>query len=391
MRILQVLLTLSAGGTEGFTTNLSVALSEAGAEVKVFLLAGLRGERGRALYDRLQETGVEVVGGQERGRGVTLSNLAHFVRLPLLIRRWKPDIVQVNHRIIEIPCAVARILSLGSGACFTRRLASTKQTSAYRSMTIARIMDRIYLQTIVCSPAVAAAYRDFMGEQHRSSVVTIANGGKLLDSVPGIEEKYQARRELDVPEEAFVVTHIGRIRGEGAPTLSGNSKAQDVLLKAFSQAFGSDSDCRLLLVGDGPLRADAEKLARELGLENRARFLGFVPEPWPALKAADMFCFPSRYEGLPNVLPEAASAGLPVVASDIPEISSLSPGDAWLLEPVDDVAKFAAAMRRVRDNHDEFSHMATDAAAGFRERFSMAACAGKYLQAYDKVCSSEKR
>ncbi len=364
MKVLQVLLTLSAGGAEGFVTNLSVSLAEVGVEVKVFLVAGLRGERGQVLYERLLEAGIEVIGGSERKRGASLGNLTYIARLPLSIQRWRPDIVQVNHRIIDLPCAVAQILTLGSGASFVRRLANTKQTGGYRCLTVARMVDRMYRRTIACSPSTADAYRDFMRDSQRSEIVTVPNGGLLLDSVPDAGEKLRARRDLGIPEQAFVVTHIGRMFGGDHPnsSLASGQKAQDVLIKAFAQAFENDSDCRFVILGDGPLRPEAEALAQSLGIGKHVHFVGQQPEPWPVLKAADMFCFPSRHEGLPNVLPEAGSAGLPVVASDIPEIRSLSPGDAWLLEPVDDVARFAAAMRTVRNRQSEFSRKATEAA-----------------------------
>jgi glycosyltransferase involved in cell wall biosynthesis len=199
------------------------------------------------------------------------------------------------------------------------------------------------------------------------------------------KEKRQTRKTLGIPEDAFVIAHIGRMYGgdRSDSSLAGGQKAQDVLIRAFAKAFFGNPQCVLVLVGDGPLRLEAESLAKNLGIAEDTRFLGRQPEPWPALRAADMFCFPSRHEGLPNVLPEAASCGLPVVASDIPAIRQLCPGDAWLLRPVDDIKAFAEGLRTVRANLAQFSRLAGEAADGFRERFSMAVCAGKYLQAYE--------
>jgi glycosyltransferase involved in cell wall biosynthesis len=82
------------------------------------------------------------------------------------------------------------------------------------------------------------------------------------------------------------------------------------------------------------------------------------------------------------VLPEAASCGLPVVASDIPEIRSLCPGNAWLLNPVDDVGAFAEGLREMARQIVVYKNLAAAVASGFRERFSMETCARRYIETY---------
>jgi glycosyltransferase involved in cell wall biosynthesis len=378
MKILQVLPTLSAGGAEGFVTNLGVSLAALGAEVRFFLLSGVRGERSRVLSRRLEDAGIEVDGREERAP----ASVENLLRLARLIRSWKPEIVQANLYSTEVACSAARFLSIGNNACYVRRLANT-DTREY-----CRFMDRFYRQTIACSPAVAEAYRGFMGEKQKSKLITIPNGGLLQDAVTSTEERAQAREILGIPYRSFVVAHIGRMFPGGGRMNGGletGQKAHDVLIRAFAMAFGSDSDSLLTMVGDGPSRPQAEALAKSLGIVKQIRFLGQQPEPWPVLKAADMFCFPSRHEGSPNVLPEAASCGLPVVASDIPEIRSLYPGDAWLLKPVNDVEAFANGLRTIRGNIEVFANKARDLASGIRERYSMKVCAAKYLQAYDQA------
>lgn len=388
MKILQVLPTLSAGGAEGFVTNLGVSLAHLGADVRFFLMAGARGQRGQVLLKRLQDARVEVTGAEEHNVRSPM-NIVHLVGL---IRSWCPDIVQANLYSSVVLVAVARALSLGSGARYVRRLANTKQ-SGDLSTRVVRMMDRVYEQTIACSPAVADAYQGFMGINHKSELVTIPNGGLLQEAVTTTEEKRQAREKLAIPDQSFVVAHIGRMFGGGKESNGGletGQKAHDVLIRTFAKAFVGDFQCILMMVGDGPLRPEAEALAKNLGIAGQTRFLGQQPEPWPALKAADMFCFPSRYEGLPNVLPEAASCGLPIVASDIPEIRSLYPGDAWLLKPVDDVEAFTDGVREIFSQYSTYKQLADTIAPQIRERFSMVACARRYFDAYKSALTLKR-
>lgn len=386
LKILQVIPSLEAGGAEGFVTNLGVSLAGLGAEVRFFLMAGVRGDRGEVLLSRLLKAGIEVIGAEEHN----VRSPMNILRLATLIRSWRPDIVQANMYQTEVLIAIVRGLTICSGAHYVRRLSSAEQVG-YRSVRLVRMMDRVFPQTIACSPAVAVAYRAFIGKKQKSQLVTIPNGGLLQDATTTAEERLQARTKLALSVNAFVVAHIGRISGGGVTgtCFETGPKAHDVLIRAFAKAFAGNPDCVLLLVGDGPLRPKAEALAKDLGIASQTRFLGRQPEPWPVLKAADVFCFPSRYEGLPNVLPEAASCGLPVVASNIPEIRSISPGACWLLKPVDDAEAFADGLLKVASQQLAFRQIAESVAPQIRERFSMDACAEKYLSVFDAARNNE--
>lgn len=381
IKILQVLPTLSAGGAEGFVTNLSVSLSEEGASVRLFLLAGVRGERGQVLLRRLEVAGVEVMGIEGRKP----ASLGNILQLAKLIRSWRPDIVQANLYAAEVSCAAARFLTSGLGTRYVRRLAGT-DICGYRRVGIVKLLALCFHLTVSCSSAVEKSFRNLMGPGPRGDSTVIPNGGLLQAALPDVLAKQSAREALGIPQHEMVVAHVGRMVGGAAGSgLASEPKAQDVLLKAFAAAFAGVEATRLVLVGDGPLLGEARRLAEDLGIKKKVQFLGQQPEPWPALIAADIFCFPSRSEGLPNALVEASSCGLPVVASNIPEISSLLPGDAWILKPVDDVESFAAGLLAMHGSLVMYAEKARAAAGGFRDQFSMKACAKKYLSAYEKA------
>jgi teichuronic acid biosynthesis glycosyltransferase TuaC len=121
-------------------------------------------------------------------------------------------------------------------------------------------------------------------------------------------------------------------------------KGQKVAIEALTRI----PEATLLLVGDGPDRKELERLAQELGVAGRVRFLGNRPhgEMPGLLAAADVMLLPSRSEGLANVWVEALACGTPVVTTDIPGAGEVFDGSpAGRLIPRD----AEAAARAVRE------------------------------------------
>ena len=92
-------------------------------------------------------------------------------------------------------------------------------------------------------------------------------------------------------------------------------KGVDVLLQAIGRLVGRYPELQVCVVGDGPLRADLEHEARELGIGERVMFVGITADVRPWLAASDLFVLPSRSEGTPRALLEAMAMGTAVVAT----------------------------------------------------------------------------
>jgi glycosyltransferase involved in cell wall biosynthesis len=109
------------------------------------------------------------------------------------------------------------------------------------------------------------------------------------------------------------------------------------LLRAFREVVDEFPPATLLLLGDGPLRAQLEQLAGKLALGERVRFAGWRTDVRGLLPGADLFVLASEWEGFGLVLLEAMAAGLPIVATRvgaIPEVV-LHGETGWLVEPQD--------------------------------------------------------
>lgn len=133
-------------------------------------------------------------------------------------------------------------------------------------------------------------------------------------------------------------------------------KGHDVLLESLAGGGGELSRVEVDLVGDGPLREQLEQRGAALGLTDRIRFHGPLPEPTVAslMGRADLFVLPSviapdgTMEGLPVVLMEALASGVPVVASRVSAVPELiRDGESGLLVEPGDCSGLRSAIRRI--------------------------------------------
>lgn len=112
------------------------------------------------------------------------------------------------------------------------------------------------------------------------------------------------RAELGLAPDDFTVLAVGDLN---------ENKNHRVLVEAMAQL---PSNVKLIIAGDGPLRGELDALAERLGVSGRVSLLGFRRDVAALLNACNLFCLPSRREGLPVSLIEAMATGTPVLASD---------------------------------------------------------------------------
>src|SRR5262249_18849014 len=133
--------------------------------------------------------------------------------------------------------------------------------------------------------------------------------------------------------------------------------------KAFSALAHKHPEWKLTILGGGPLLAELQKQAQSLNLDQRVQFAGPVSDPFPRLHAADLFVFPSRFEGFGMALAEAMACRLPAVSFDCPE----GPGDIirngvdGLLIPSEDVPALIAALDSLMGDSDKRRRLASRA------------------------------
>jgi glycosyltransferase involved in cell wall biosynthesis len=130
--------------------------------------------------------------------------------------------------------------------------------------------------------------------------------------------------------------------------MNNSVKDYPAFLRAAAKLSGKIPAVEFVLVGDGPLRPGLEKMARELGIEEKVFFAGERHDIPAVLASLDVSVLISSSESLSNVILESMAAGVPVVATDVggnPEL--VANGETGLLVPSGDEAKLVESLVRL--------------------------------------------
>ena len=194
-------------------------------------------------------------------------------------------------------------------------------------------------------------------------------------------EREKIRERYGLPYDEQVITCIANLRPP---------KGHEYLIRALRELEEEGMGFVALLVGDGPLREELEGLVRELGLEDKVRFLGFrdreeIPE---ILVVTDVFVLPSLVEGLPTAVIEAMAAGCPVVATAVagtPEV--VVDGETGFLVPPQDPEALARKMKLLLQDQPLRAKMCLAGTKRVREHFSLEKMVREHEALYRELIS----
>ena len=189
------------------------------------------------------------------------------------------------------------------------------------------------------------------------------------------EEKVRPipRQTFFTPNTVPLILGVGRLH---------ENKAFDVLLEALVRV----PNAYLWIAGEGPRREDLEKMAENLAVKPRVRFLGWRDDVAALMQAADLFVCPSRHEPLGNVVLEAWAQSVPVVAAD-----SYGPGTliehlvSGVLVPIDDAMMLAKAIRLVIGDDRLSGDISRQGRAAYEAEFTETAVVSRYMQFFQEI------
>ena len=320
---------MAGGGAERVTLNLANEYCKQGYDVDL-VLAHKQGP-----YLQNVDKDIRIV-------DLNVSRFWTYI-LPMVryFRHEKPDVMLSATTILNLIAILTKLVSFSKTHLVISEhiniISFAKNGGLQRAKIVQVLMRWLYprANNIVAVSGGAADGISEFSDIPRDKITTIYNGvidqHKLdLAQQPLNHPWFDEKRQLPV------IVAVGRLQRQ---------KNYEMLLGAFAELL-QQSKANLLILGEGELREDLEKLAKKLGIEEYLSLHGFDENPFKYLANADLFVLSSLYEGLPTVLIEALACGCPVVSTNCPSGPEeiLNNGEFGRLTPVGNQHLFAKAM-----------------------------------------------
>ncbi len=359
MRIGHVIWSLGLGGAEQVVIQLAAESVRRGHPVSVFTL-GAPG----TFAARAEAAGVRVVSVAKRSR----YDATVLARLAGEFRRARLDVVHTHLWGAHVWGRIAAWIARVPVVVATEHNLDTWKPRGY--FLVDRALSHLTTHLVAVSGPVQEFYEQRGVGRGRWHV--IRNG--IAVAPDATRRLGPAHRALGLADGDRVVGWVGRL----VP-----AKLPGDFLEAVALAAGRVPRLRALVVGDGPLRLEAERRARELGLAERVVFAGLRTDVAELLGGMEILVFSSEREGLSIAMLEGMAAGVPIVATRVggtPEL--VEDGRSGLLVPPHAPAELAAAIVRVLDDRSLAASLAGGARATIAARFSFEAMASAYEELY---------
>lgn len=309
-----------------------------------------------------------------------------LLRLFLFFRRYRFDLV---HSVTPKAGLLAMTAAFAARVpvrvhTFTGQVWATR--SGWQRWSL-RGIDQLYARLATFVFVDSRTQRDFLLEERvvRPERSTVLASGSIsgVDTdrfAPNPTTRERVRNELGLGEDDVLFLFLGRLRRD---------KGVLTLAEAFRRISASRPDARLLIVG-----SDEEGLLANSALTSleQTHFIGYTNTPERFMAAADVFCLPSRREGFGTSVIEAASVGVPAVASRIYGLTdAILDGETGLLHEPDNVIDLARCMQRMLENPGLRRQLAAAARDRAGREFPQERLTDALLDAYRRLLQDVER
>jgi glycosyltransferase involved in cell wall biosynthesis len=312
------------GGAERQVLLLAEGMARREWRVVVVALSGTGGKQTAALT----QAGVEFVSLRMR-KG--LADVRGWLHLRRWLRTERPSVVHAHLPHAAWMARWSRLLAPGPAVIDTIHTSSTGTAGRRWGYKLSGWLTD---QTTAVSRDAGDAWRA-AGMVAEKKLAIVPNGLDTEQWKPDHGVRAAMRSETGIGDR-FLWLAVGRLDAV---------KDYETMLRGFAR---TDDSSLLAIAGTGLLEAELRGLAVKLGLGERVRFLGFVPETVRWMQAADAYVLTSQWEGLPMSVMEAAACGLPIVATNVPGTRGLfDEGLDGVRVEAGNAAALAEAMQRV--------------------------------------------
>jgi glycosyltransferase involved in cell wall biosynthesis len=369
LRILHLITRLSVGGAERLLIDLVRRLDATRFESLVCCIQA-RGE----LAAELEAAGMPVV-CLERMRGKRFDWRA-VADLRRLLRREGVSLVHSHLYHANLYGRLAAILASVPAVATVHNVYTRPK---FHRRVLNRWLARRSARVIAVSDQVRHDLLTYDGIDP-ARVVTIRNGIDLRRVASALTRE-QARARLSIPGGTLAIGCVGRLEEQ-----KGHRYLLDACaLLAREAGLGR---FRVLLVGDGRLRAALEQHAAALGIGASVSFLGMRSDVADILRALDIYAMPSLWEGLPLAMLEAMAAGLPVVISEVGGVAEALDERCGVRVAPKDSGALADALRQLATQPERRRSLGSAARARAEAEFGAEAMIARLSRVYEEACAS---
>ena len=349
-KILFVITKSNWGGAQAYVYALATAYKEAGADVVVALGgAGGRGAEMGLLAKKLSDAHVRVIPVGSFMRNMSMSDFGALRELFHIIKSERPDIIHLNSS------KAAGLGALAGRFAGVKKIIYTAHGWVHRENRGVTQKALIWLASwvtiLLAHHVIAVSKSEYDASPvffSKKKISVVYNGIKPYLALP--KDVVRAKVTSDAPgasEFPFWYLTIAELHP---------NKGLETLIEAFATLKASTA---LIVIGEGESRRKLEELIERLKLRSRVFLIGFKENARELLSGADVFVLPSRKEGLPFTILEAAIARVPVVATTVGAISEVVENEAsGLLVTPNSKPELVRALLRMYDDHDMRSRMA---------------------------------
>jgi glycosyltransferase involved in cell wall biosynthesis len=305
--------------------------------------------------------------------------VSRMTRLVRILRTASPDIVH-THLFVTSLC-VAPVTKLVGVQILVEscRIREGWRGNESRRYWIDRLMNRFVNANIANSDAL----RNYLLEVKRfptDKVVVIRNGRDLSHVLaPPLRGEAALRQEFQLRPEDRVVVTPGRLEVQ---------KGHVYLLEALPHVFRRFPNLRVLIVGEGSLRAQLTAKINELNLQNHVVLTGYRKDVYDLFRLSDLVVLPSLFEGLPLVAIEAGALGKAILATSVdgtPEVV-LHGKTGWLVPPANS-SELAEAMCKLLGDVELRSRLGQQARKYVAQEYSFDRVVAETERLYARLCS----
>ncbi len=302
------------GGAERLVVDLALFLNKKNIEIDILILKG--GES--PLLEKLNPTtNIQVFCLTQKG---SVYNPIHIFRLKKYFEKY--DIVHVHLFPALYWSALTKLFGgKKNKLIFTEHSSNNTRRRYWLLKYIDRKIYKRFDAIITISKAVDKNLKKHLGKKFKSRIHLIYNG---IDVNTILDAEGYSKTEIDnLPEEARVILQVSTFR---------YPKDQKTVISAMKLL---PKYVFLLLVGDGNLKQDCEKHAKDLKVDDRVIFLGLRTDVPKLLKTSDFIVLSSYYEGLSLSSIEGMASGSPFLATNVPGLTEVVENAGLLFQPKD--------------------------------------------------------